>query len=106
LVGTALAAHVGRVDFGAAALCLLFAGLIQIGTNFANDYFDYMKGADTETRVGPLRAVAAGWVRPEVMRRAMSAVCAAASMEGVGVDAWGVPGPMLNGGARSEGGGE
>ena len=58
LVGTALAAHLGRADLRAATLCLLFAGLIQIGTNFANDYFDYMKGADTETRVGPLRAVA------------------------------------------------
>ena len=97
LVGTALAAHVGRADFGAAALCLLFAGLIQIGTNFANDYFDYMKGADSETRVGPLRAVAAGWVRPEVMRRAMIAVFAAAFVAGLGLIAWGGPWLILIG---------
>jgi 1,4-dihydroxy-2-naphthoate octaprenyltransferase len=97
LVGTALAAQVGRADFGAAALCLLFAGLIQIGTNFANDYFDYMKGADTETRVGPLRAVAAGWVRPEVMRRAMIGVFAAAFLAGLGLIAWGGPGLILIG---------
>ena len=97
VVGTALAAHVGRADFAAAALCLLFAGLIQIGTNFANDYFDYMKGADTETRVGPLRAVAAGWVRPEVMKRAMIGVFAAAFTVGLGLIAWGGPWLMVIG---------
>ena len=97
LVGTALAAHAGRADFGAAALCLLFAALIQIGTNFANDYFDYMKGADTESRVGPLRAVAAGWVRPEGMRRAMIGVFAAAFLAGLGLIAWGGPGLILIG---------
>jgi len=70
LVGTALAAHDGRLDLGAAGLCLLFALLIQIGTNFANDYYDFVQGADTAARVGPRRAVAAGLVRPEVMKRA------------------------------------
>ena len=34
--------------------------LIQIGTNFANDYFDYLKGADNEERLGPLRVTQAG----------------------------------------------
>lgn len=97
LVGTALAAHVGRADFCAATLCLLFAGLIQIGTNFANDYFDYIKGADTETRVGPLRAVAAGWVRPEVMRRAMIGIFATAFVAGLALIAWGGPWLILIG---------
>ncbi len=91
LVGTALAAHEGRVDFGAAGLCLLFALLIQIGTNFANDYFDFMKGADTAARVGPRRAVAAGLVRPATMKRVMIAVFAVAFAAGLGLIAWGGP---------------
>ncbi len=91
LVGTALAAHDGRLDLGAAGLCLLFALLIQIGTNFANDYYDFMQGADTAARVGPRRAVAAGLVRPEVMKRAMIAVFAVAFAAGLGLIAWGGP---------------
>jgi 1,4-dihydroxy-2-naphthoate octaprenyltransferase len=90
-VGTALAAHDGRLDLGAAALCLLFALLIQIGTNFANDYYDFKNGADTATRVGPRRAVAAGLVPPEVMNRAMMGVFAAAFLVGLGLIAWGGP---------------
>jgi 1,4-dihydroxy-2-naphthoate octaprenyltransferase len=46
LVGTALAWHEGSFDPWAAAICLGFALLIQIGTNFANDYYDFVKGAD------------------------------------------------------------
>ena len=91
LVGTALAAHDGRLDLGAAGLCLLFALLIQIGTNFANDYYDFIQGADTAARVGPRRAVAAGLVRPEVMKRAMIAVFAVAFAAGLGLIAWGGP---------------
>jgi len=67
LVGTALAAAHRTADYGKAAVCLLFALLVQIGTNFANDYFDYVKGADTPARVGPRRAVAAGLIAPRTM---------------------------------------
>ena len=91
LVGTALAGHDGRADFGAAGLCLLFALLIQIGTNLANDYYDFIKGADTAARVGPRRAVAAGLVRPEVMKRVMIAVFILAFGAGLGLIAWGGP---------------
>jgi len=48
--------------------------LVQIGTNFANDYYDHIKGADTAERVGPRRAVASGLVAPEVMKSAMMVV--------------------------------
>ena len=85
LVGTALAAHGGSADYAAAGLCLLFALLIQIGTNFANDYYDFIQGADSASRVGPRRAVAAGLVRPEVMKRAMVAVFALAFAVGLGL---------------------
>jgi 1,4-dihydroxy-2-naphthoate octaprenyltransferase len=97
LVGTALAAHGGSADYAAAGLCLLFALLIQIGTNFANDYYDFIQGADSASRVGPRRAVAAGLVRPEVMKRAMVAVFALAFAVGLGLIAWGGPGLILIG---------
>lgn len=83
LVGTALAWHDGRANAGAAAACLVFALLIQIGTNFANDYFDFVKGADTAERVGPKRAVAAGWVTPATMRGATIGVFVAAFLAGL-----------------------
>lgn len=67
LVGTALAAAHRSADAGKAAICLGFALLVQIGTNFANDYFDFVQGADTPARVGPRRAVAAGLIAPRTM---------------------------------------
>src|SRR6185369_3026513 len=67
MVGTALAAAHHSPDYPRAAICLAFALLVQIGTNFANDYFDFMQGADTPARVGPRRAVAAGLVTPRQM---------------------------------------
>lgn len=67
MVGTALAAAHRTADYGTAAICLLFALLVQVGANFANDYFDYIKGADTPGRVGPRRAVAAGLIAPRTM---------------------------------------
>ena len=64
MVATSLALAHGAADYLSAAICLVFALLVQIGTNFANDYFDFVKGADTPARVGPRRAVAAGLIAP------------------------------------------
>lgn len=83
LAGSALAWHDGRFNPLAALVCGAFALLIQIGTNFANDYYDFVKGADTAERVGPKRAVAAGWVTPATMRLAMILVFAAAFLVGL-----------------------
>jgi 1,4-dihydroxy-2-naphthoate octaprenyltransferase len=91
LVGTALAWHDGTFKAAPAALCLGFSLLVQIGTNFANDYYDFVRGADTATRVGPRRAVAAGLIAPRTMRRAMLAVFVAAFAVGLGLVAWGGP---------------
>jgi 1,4-dihydroxy-2-naphthoate octaprenyltransferase len=62
---------------------LLGALLLQVGSNFANDVFDFEKGADTEERQGPARAVASGWIAPLAMKRAMWGVFVAASLVGV-----------------------
>ena len=67
MVGTALAAAHRSADYVNAMICLAFALLVQIGTNFANDYFDFVKGADTARRVGPRRAVAGGLIAPRTM---------------------------------------
>jgi 1,4-dihydroxy-2-naphthoate octaprenyltransferase len=91
LVGSALAAHDHRFAAPAAGLCLAFALLVQVGTNFANDYYDFLKGADTPARVGPRRAVASGLVAPAVMRRAMTGVFALAFVTGLGLIPWGGP---------------
>lgn len=91
VVGSALAWHDGSFHPVAAAICLGFALLIQIGTNFANDYYDHRHGADTGARVGPRRAVAAGLVTPATMRRAMLGVFAVAFALGLTLLWWGGP---------------
>jgi 1,4-dihydroxy-2-naphthoate octaprenyltransferase len=91
MVGSALAARDGRYDAVAAGLCLAFALLIQIGTNLANDYHDFVRGADTPARVGPLRAVAAGVITPASMRRAAWGVLGVAFCTGLTLIAWGGP---------------
>ena len=91
LVGSALAAHDRHFSAAPAALCLVFALLVQIGTNFANDYFDFVHGADTPDRVGPRRAVASGLVAPKTMRLASAATFLLAFLAGLGLLHWGGP---------------
>src|SRR5215207_6647528 len=91
MVGAALAWRDDSFDGAAAGLCLGFSLLVQIGTNFANDYYDFVRGADTGARVGPRRAVAAGLIAPVTMKRAMLATFAGAFVVGLGLVAWGGP---------------
>ncbi|GMW00349.1 MAG: 1,4-dihydroxy-2-naphthoate octaprenyltransferase [Candidatus Hydrogenedentota bacterium] len=76
VIGTAMAFHFGRVDVASLFAALLGGLLIQIGTNFANDYFDFVKGTDTEERIGPARATQKGMVSPGTMRTAFLVVFA------------------------------
>ena len=64
VVGTAVAIGEGVFAAGPALAALLGALLIQIGANFANDVFDYKKGADTSERLGPLRVTQTGLLSP------------------------------------------
>ena len=57
----------------AALLCLLFAFVMQIDANFINDFFDFVNGTDdAETRLGPRRACAQGWVKLDSMKKAIA----------------------------------
>jgi 1,4-dihydroxy-2-naphthoate polyprenyltransferase len=57
--------------------------LLQIGANFANDVFDYHKGADNEHRLGPLRVTQAGLLTPREMYAGMFVVFGLATLAGI-----------------------
>lgn len=83
IMGAAMAAGDGVFHAGAAIAALFGALLIQVGANYANDYYDYVKGADTETRLGPVRATQAGLVAAVRMKWAAVLVLGAAAIPGV-----------------------
>lgn len=83
ILGTALALHDDVFNWPAALAALLGALLIQVGTNFANDYFDYKQGADTAERLGPLRVTQAGLLPPEAVARGMWFTFGLATLIGV-----------------------
>lgn len=93
-VGSACAWALGGFCPLPALAALLVAIFIQIGTNFANDVFDYEKGADTGERLGPTRAVQAGLLTPRQMRVGMLVVFAAAMASGLYLT-WVAGWPML-----------
>ena len=78
LIGLALA-YIDSLEYGdvfswtAAILCMLFALIMQIDANFINDFFDFTNGTDdVETRLGPRRACAQGWVTLDMMKKAIA----------------------------------
>jgi 1,4-dihydroxy-2-naphthoate polyprenyltransferase len=68
IVGSSIAVHDGKFDLTAATIALLCSILIQIGTNFTNDLFDFLRGSDKESRVGPQRAAASGLLSIEEIK--------------------------------------
>jgi len=71
------------MQFGPALAALIGALLIQIGTNLANDYYDHLRGGDTEDRVGPVRATQAGLLPPKTVRNGAFFVLGMALLLGV-----------------------
>ncbi len=82
VAGCAYAVADGRFRLIPAALCLIFAVLAQIASNFANEYFDYKAGFDTQSRVGPRRGVSCGDISPRSMLFATAGILAVACMVG------------------------
>lgn len=79
IIGTALAFKdsaeyvEGAFNWIPALLSLLFAFIMQIDANFINDFYDFAKGTDNaETRLGPRRACAQGWVKLDSMKHAIA----------------------------------
>jgi 1,4-dihydroxy-2-naphthoate octaprenyltransferase len=85
LAGTAVAVHEGGARPWAGLAALVVALALQIGVNLANDYSDYVRGADTPQRIGPLRASASGIVAPERVRLAAITAFAVAGVTGLGL---------------------
>lgn len=83
LVGTALAAQDGAFALLPALAAALGALALQIGSNFANDYFDFVKGSDTPDRIGPTRVAASGLIRPGELRWGMVAIFGLAALVGL-----------------------
>ncbi|MBD3419663.1 MAG: 1,4-dihydroxy-2-naphthoate polyprenyltransferase [Chitinivibrionales bacterium] len=82
LVGTAIAFDKNGFHLMSALAAMFGAILIQIGTNYANDYFDFIKGADTEAREGPTRVTQSGLLKPEHVRLAFIVTFALAALCG------------------------
>ena len=83
VVGSALAGADGVFSWDLFLVTLFAAVAIQIGVNFANDLADAEKGADTEARIGPTRAVAAGLLTPGQMQRGIVVVFGLAALAGL-----------------------
>ncbi len=92
-VGTACAFVTSGVRWLPALAALTGALLLQVGANFANDVFDYEKGADTRERLGPTRTVQAGLLSSRQMRVGMLVVFGLAFLCGVYLTA--VAGPAI-----------
>ena len=90
MIGAALAYVDARMYEGdvfnwtAAVLCLLFSFAMQIDANFINDFFDFVNGSDdVETRLGPRRACAQGWVTLDAMKKAIALTTCVACVIGL-----------------------
>jgi 1,4-dihydroxy-2-naphthoate octaprenyltransferase len=82
LTGTAIALHQGGVRWGAGVGALVVGVAMQLGVNFANDYSDFVRGADA-IRVGPVRAASSGVVAPEHVRWAAVGAFGVAALAGL-----------------------
>ena len=71
LLGSSLSYKYGYFSSLIFFMTLFAAILIQIGTNFANDVYDFEKGTDRDDRLGPIRATQAGLISPKKMKFSM-----------------------------------
>ncbi|HND48311.1 MAG TPA: UbiA family prenyltransferase, partial [Anaerolineales bacterium] len=82
-MGSALAWHDGSFQLLPALAALLVALLLQVGSNVANDVFDFERGADTAERLGPVRVTQAGYLTPSQVKTGMVVIFAFAAVLGL-----------------------
>ncbi|MBN8655865.1 MAG: 1,4-dihydroxy-2-naphthoate polyprenyltransferase [Anaerolineae bacterium] len=82
-MGCALAWYDDSFMLLPAVACLLIALLLQIGSNVANDVFDFERGADTAERLGPVRVTQAGYLTPSQVKTGMVLIFALAAFLGL-----------------------
>lgn len=71
IIGSALAYWAGKFDLITTLLAFITTILLQVLSNFANDYGDHVKGSDTAERIGPLRAIQHGAITGEQLKIAV-----------------------------------
>lgn len=89
ILAIGLAVGNGSFQLVPSLLCLIFAVLAQIASNFGNEYYDYRDGLDAPGREGPRRGVTEGDITPKAMLRATYLTLAAACVVGCSLIAYG-----------------
>lgn len=82
VTGSALAYYYHQFNGTIALLALITATLLQIVSNFANDYGDHIKGSDTAERIGPLRGIQQGAITFSQLRLGLILVTLASMISG------------------------
>lgn len=88
IVGSALAYWAGKFDLITTLLAFITTILLQILSNFANDYGDHVKGSDTKERIGPLRAIQQGKISGEQLKKAVIVLSVLSFISGVTLSAY------------------
>src|SRR5512143_767210 len=83
ITGTALAWHAGAFKPMPALAALACALLLQIGSNLANDVYDFERGTDAQRRLGPTRVTQAGIFSPAQVKTMMGIVFGLAAWSGL-----------------------
>lgn len=89
LVACGYARIAGCFSWTVAMLCMTFAVLAQVASNFANEYYDYKAGLDRPGREGPRRGVTEGDITPAAMRNATFITLCVACLVGLSLIYWG-----------------
>ena len=82
IMASGIAVLYHRFEWLPALLCFAFAVLAQVVSNFANEYYDFLRGTDKKGRVGPRRGVTEGDITPELLLRATIGTLAVACAVG------------------------
>ena len=82
IAGTACAIMIGSFSAVPAVVCMLFAVLAQISSNFGNEYYDFENGVDRKGREGFRRGVTEGEISPKAMKSATFVTLSVAAVVG------------------------